>query len=227
MESRNTLNRDNTNIGAETMTLEQISGLLGKSKRTVERLAQSCDKMTQVGDKIAQAKQSKKPAEFNLEETLSIVRAGGNNLLADLLSQNAKNNEVSLGQPQPVAGQDMEDRIVKRTVQALLDLGIVRPANQIEAPKRLPLPGGKMPQTDTLFPVPMTEREELNNLVTAKSHEWGFAREEILKRLYTEINYRKQTNIYHGRKINNCKTVLDYLERKEWIGFAVGVLKEL
>jgi hypothetical protein len=219
----------------KTMTLENISELLGKSKRTVERLAQSCDKMTQVGDKIAQAKQSKKPAEFNLEETLSIVRAGGNQILADLLAQNAKakNNESS-----SIAGQDLEEVISAafRAGMKAVQSGVI-PASQIPQPqKRLPLPGSvetvkdgkKIGNSDnTLFPVPMTPREELNNLVTQKSHEWGFAREEILKRLYTEINYRKQTNVYHGRKINNCKTVLDYLERKEWIGFAIGVLKEL
>lgn len=220
----------------EMMTIEQIADAVGKAPRTVRGWASKTSaKMTEVLVKMTKARQEAKAAEFTYDETMEIIRTGSPKL-AEFMEQNAKgvqskNNEVTLGQPQPVAGQDMEDRIVKRTVQALLDLGIVRPANQIEAPKRLPLPGSSAPLTnrhsDTLFPVPMTEREELNNLITEKAHDWNFPREEVFKRLYTEINYRKQTNIQHGARKNGCKTVLDYLERKEWIVFAIGVLKEL
>lgn len=214
----------------ETMTLEQIAELTGKTPRTIRNWISTKAKLkpevfSGLSAKISDAEKSKKRAEFTLDETLDIVRAGGNDTLAELLKENAKakNNESKR-----IPGQDLEERIVKTMLTTLIELGIVKPASQLNLPKRLPLPGGNaMPQSDTLFPVPMTEREELNNLITEKAHDWNFPREEVFKRLYTEINYRKQTNIQHGARKNNCKTVLDYLERKEWIGFAIGVLKEL
>jgi len=40
--------------------------------------------------KIAEAQETKKPARFNIEEVIEIVRAGGNETLANLLMENYK-----------------------------------------------------------------------------------------------------------------------------------------
>lgn len=74
------------------MTIKEIANLTGKTKRTIELWCKSCENNSHVCEKITQAKSIKKPADFTLEETIAIIRAGGKETLADLLAENAKNN---------------------------------------------------------------------------------------------------------------------------------------
>lgn len=78
----------------KTMTLRQIAELTGKTKRTVELWAQkACEETSQICEKISQARSHATAAKFTLDETIAIVRAGGNDTLADLLLQNARQTE--------------------------------------------------------------------------------------------------------------------------------------
>lgn len=92
-----------------TMTLQQIAAITNTSPRTVRRWITS-DKMSQASDKMSQASEnisdqaeiisasnklreagrSRRPAQFTLAETVAIIRAGGNDTLANLLADNAK-----------------------------------------------------------------------------------------------------------------------------------------
>jgi transcriptional regulator with XRE-family HTH domain len=72
------------------MTISQIAELCGVEERTVRRwLKRASDKMSGLSDKMSEAFKTKTPATFTLEETVAIIRAGGNETLADLLAQNA------------------------------------------------------------------------------------------------------------------------------------------
>jgi hypothetical protein len=80
----------------ETMTIREIAELTGKSMRSVVIWIRSCAETAQdnaqkppVRERLETAQKTKKPAEFTLEETIAIIRAGGNELLANLLAQNA------------------------------------------------------------------------------------------------------------------------------------------
>lgn len=93
-----------------TMTLRQIAELTGKTKRAVEMWAQkACEESSQICEKISQARSNLKPAQFSLEETIAIVRAGGNGLLADLLLQNAKRSEIDSRIHRLPNGKQMEE----------------------------------------------------------------------------------------------------------------------
>lgn len=82
----------------KTMTLKEIAELCNVSGRTLRRWIES-DKMSRVSDKssdvrlkLEKAFKTKKPAQFTLEETVAVIKAGGNELLANLLMENALSN---------------------------------------------------------------------------------------------------------------------------------------
>lgn len=76
------------------MTGRQIAQLCGVQERTVRRwIERASDKMSGLSDKMSEAFRKKRPARFSLDETIEIVRAGGNHTLADLLLENARKTE--------------------------------------------------------------------------------------------------------------------------------------
>lgn len=75
----------------KTMTIREIAALCEAGDTTIRRWAELASaKMAEVGAKMADAAEKKKPARFTLPETLAIIRAGGKNTLAALLEENAK-----------------------------------------------------------------------------------------------------------------------------------------
>lgn len=73
------------------MTIKEIAEIASAGETTIRRWAEiASGKMAGLRAKMAGAQESKKPADFTLEETIAIIRAGGNETLADLLAQNAK-----------------------------------------------------------------------------------------------------------------------------------------
>ena len=83
------------------MKIVEIAEICSTNPRTIRRwIHQISDKMPVLLDKMSEAFTKKQPADYNLLEVIAIIRAGGRNTLADLLLQNAKeqenrNNEVS------------------------------------------------------------------------------------------------------------------------------------
>lgn len=71
------------------MTNKEISELCKVDLRTVQLWAKKVgEKISSIGEKISSST-STYPADFTLPETIAIIRAGGNDTLADLLAQNA------------------------------------------------------------------------------------------------------------------------------------------
>lgn len=85
---------------AEGMGFRAIAELCGVAETTVNRWASSCNS-EEVSCKMQKARETSKAAQFTLEETLAIIRAGGKGLLADLLEQNALGG-LPVPKPAPV-----------------------------------------------------------------------------------------------------------------------------
>lgn len=76
------------------MTIKQIAAVANVTEKTVRSWIQKASvKLPQISGKTTEARRKGKPAAFTLEETIAIVRAGGNQTLADLLLQNARQTE--------------------------------------------------------------------------------------------------------------------------------------
>lgn len=87
-------------MNTQTMTLNQIAGLTGKTERSIrlwinkpsektsdisEKTSETSGKMSEIRSKISEARKTSKAAQFTLEETIEIIKAGGNETLANLL----------------------------------------------------------------------------------------------------------------------------------------------
>ena len=108
------------------MTIKEIANLTNVGETTVRRWISSA-KMAGLSAKMAQAVNDKKPADFTLPETIAIIRAGGNETLADLLMENAKRPQDM----RPAISREMLTDIIKATVVETLKVS--RPA--LPAPK--------------------------------------------------------------------------------------------
>jgi hypothetical protein len=74
----------------EGMTIKQIAEIANVAESTVRNWIGSA-KSAEITAKIAEARKTSIAAQFNLTETLAIIRAGHRFTLADLLEQNANN----------------------------------------------------------------------------------------------------------------------------------------
>jgi hypothetical protein len=73
------------------MTIKQIAELATSGETTIRRWAEKASaKMADISAKMAKARETSVAADFTLPETIAIIRAGGNDTLADLLAENAK-----------------------------------------------------------------------------------------------------------------------------------------
>ncbi len=77
------------------MTVKEIAGVTGKDAATVSRWIEkvSC-KMQEVSCKVQEAKRTKKPADYTLAETCSIIEAGMGKQAADVYRANAIHSET-------------------------------------------------------------------------------------------------------------------------------------
>lgn len=106
------------------MTIKEIANLAGRTERTVRRwIGATSDKtsdepgkMSGLSKKLIESDQSKKPADYTLEETIAIIRAGGNGTLANLLAENAMTN---------VQGQPMTNAEVSVNRQMMQEVAAV------------------------------------------------------------------------------------------------------
>ena len=95
------------------MTIKQIAETSNVSESTVRNWAKLASaKTAEVSAKIAKARETSVAADFTLPEVIAIVRAGGNETLANLLAENAvgpKKTKVITGLPN---GKQLEALLV-------------------------------------------------------------------------------------------------------------------
>ncbi len=93
------------------MTIKEIADLATSGETTIRRWAEKASaKMADISAKMAKARETSVAAEFTLPETIAIIRAGGNDTLADLLEMNAKQEQAKpMAQPKKLPnGKQME-----------------------------------------------------------------------------------------------------------------------
>ena len=79
------------------MTVKEIAQAVGKDPATVSRWIEkvSC-KMQEVSCKVQEAKDTKKPADYTLDETIEIIREGMGDSAAGIFQANAEKKESRL-----------------------------------------------------------------------------------------------------------------------------------
>lgn len=200
------------------MNLKEIASLTGKNERTIrlwiektsEKTSENgSEKISKMSEKISEARKTSKPADFTLEETIAIIRAGGNETLANLLMQNASGQkaEIAVGSSLTSRDLDLISAIVAKTVAATTEILSGRLYNiesQIEKRK-------------ALLPAPeIKPRDAINKLVREYATKTEMPFNSIWNKVYTEFNYTYKCNVKTSA-YNRDMTVIDYIETEGMI----------
>lgn len=201
------------NTTDKSMTLQEIADLMRTTPRTIRRwienqrsdtLTERSDTLTDVRAKIDTARTTKKSATFTLEETLYIIRLGGNDTLADLLAANATQaNTANLPTVKVSNLAEIIAEAMTRTMTPMLE----KLTETLDRVNRL----------QQLLPAPeLSDRDRLRRHVNQYCHETGLDHHSAWLRLYDRHYYRCKTNLRHRAEKEGIKT-LDLAEREDRI----------
>jgi len=185
------------------MTTKQISEAVNRPVKTVQTWAKKLGaKMASVGAKVA-ASTSMHPADYDLEETISIIEIGMGKNAAAMFRENAKQKA-----PETIA------EIVKATMAAFIPVIVaaVRGVALLEAPGFPAIP-----------PPPLATRDELRRLVNQGAEVAGGFR-EAWGQLYGEVYYRLHRNVKECAK-NRGMDTLDYIEEEGLLPEVVAIAR--
>lgn len=204
-------------MNTQTMTLNQIAGLTGKAESTIRswitsaktagssaKTAGSSEKMSGLSAKIAEAQRTKKPAQFTLEETIEIVKAGGNETLANLLLENA-HRQQAIEAESTLTPRDLN--LISTLIKGIfgeLDSRVNKIENRIE-------------ERQALLPPPnIKPRDAINKLVRDYATRFDYQYNTVWNKLYTEFNYHYNVNVKTCAS-NRSMPIIDYIETEGMI----------
>jgi len=195
----------------KTMTLAEISELTGKGATSIRRWATST-KMANILTKMANAKKTKEPAEFTLDETISIIRAGGHDTLANLLLQNSK------GEPEKISGSSLTSKdielisvIVSQTVSQTISATIQH------LDSRMGRIESRIEDRQALLPPPeIAPRDHINKLVREYANRTGLVHSIVWGYIYTEFKYTYKMDVKRLAS-NRDMAIIEYIETEGMI----------
>lgn len=122
------------------MKIKEISIITNVDERTVRRWTKlASDKMSGITDKMS-GSTSTHPADFTLEETIEIIRAGGNETLANLLLENSNMKNALIPATLDPCLTNSDEKIIKALTFLHKEILELKKGNkQISAPKEKPV----------------------------------------------------------------------------------------
>ena len=220
------MNHKNRSIEQEAR--EILAREKGKNETTIQRWIKRIPdaKRIELDAKCSEAARTQKPAEFTLDETIEIIRAGGNETLANLLLDNAKSkNETAL----MASMSDKDYNLVSMLVQSQAKMMeaqaetnnlIVKVLSKIDSVFQMKT----ISEKDNLVRLPvsipeMDIRSEINKTISDYAVKENMPFNVVWDLVYTDFNYIYHTNVKVKAK-NKGVSVISYIE-------AEGKLSEL
>lgn len=187
------------------MTTKQIAEAVGKKERAVHNwVAKVSAKNAEVSAKIAEARRTSKPADYDEEEVLQIIEAGMGANAAGVYRWNAATKKP--------ADESRIDRLEGMVFQLVAAMTALVPAMAVARPQPA--------ETPTI-----SARDELRQVVAKAAREsgdyagtWG--------ELYSEIYYRLHINVRERAK-NAKVTALEIIEAEGLTEPALAIAKDL
>jgi len=197
-------------MNTQTMTLQEITNLCGyrSTKTLLKWIHNNGQNLPMIGQKLTEASKTKKPAAFTLEETIEIVRAGGNENLANLLMQNAQSSQqTAIGSSLTSKDIDLISAIVSKTIAATTELLSGRVQNIETA----------FEKRKALLPAPdIKPRDAINKLVRDFATRTEMQYNSVWNKIYTEFNYTYNVSV-RVSATNRNMTIIDYIETEGMI----------
>lgn len=186
------------------MKIKEISELTGKGETTIRRWITSA-KMAEASAKMAKAKRTQTPAEFTLVETVEIIRAGGNETLANLLMENGVTGKMPT--ISEMSAYDTNTRLdrMESIIDKLLELQV------LQASANLPQVKTNQIALPDCVKLPKQKRAELREIINRYADDRKCEYRDAWNQLYQQIYYQMDRNIGLCAK-NRGMDKLDYIE---------------
>ncbi len=194
------------------MTTKQIADYIQKPEQTVKNWVKKASiKLDRVRTKLDQAAQSKKPADYDIDETIAIIEIGMGANAASMYRANAQHNPIVLETIPQDSSIAEAFRAMSRGFEMLTEMvkdqstRLQRIESQVETRKAL------------LPPVEISPAANVTKLVRqyAERNEIPFA--NVFRDLYREFLYRYHHDLLTIAK-NRKTTGIKVAEVEGWIG---------
>jgi len=196
-------------LGGLNMNVKEIAQAVGKPERTVHNWVQRVSaKMAQVGAKMAQASIDKKPADYDIDETIAIIEQGMGKNAAAIFRENAGNKPKEI---------DRLDRLEKLVENLIILMSKTVPVRSYIPPTK---------QIESVSVPEMSSRNKLNQIVRFHCDNTEEPHGMAWNRLYNAIYYRLGINV-NVRSKNIGISAIEYLEQEELIEKAIVIAEEL
>ena len=216
------------------MNIKEIAKLTGKSERTIRRwISSPSDKMTGSSEimsglsvKIAESERTKKPTDFNLDETITIVKAGGFETLANLLSENAQNQkETALIASMPDKDYNLVSMLIKSQTEMVKSQTetnnlLIKVLSKLDAVQQIQEPVNNVVQLPEI-----SMRKEAVRLVNDYVQKTGVGYQEIWGMIYSDFYYVYSINV-KLRANNMNMSVIDYIETNGYLPELLAIVKK-
>lgn len=202
------------------MTTKEIAEAVGKTERSVRNWANKvAENNSVVAEKIA-ASTSMHPADYSLDETVSIIEAGLGKNAADIFRMNAESSKSSA--PAVDSCLNAKDiALISQIVSATVAETIKRLDGRMEKIET------RIDQRAALLPAPQIKpRDNINKIVREWVGNTGGDHRDAWNELYRDFGYRTNTNPSICAK-NRGMTILDYIEAEGQIDVLEAVAIEI
>ncbi len=196
------------------MTIKEIAEAVGKGESSVRRwVVKASATMADLSTKVADAQKSNVAAEFDLEETIAIIKSGLGVNASEMFRQNAASAPVSY---QPHTDIDKLVALVETLVKTVTSMSYQQESHVIPSGNQLRIEAPKK-----------TTRAELNQLVRKyATNVLAGDFSAAWRNLYSEILYRLSRNITLCAK-NSRMSPIEYLEQENLLEPSCLIVVEL
>ena len=187
------------------MTTKEIAEAVSKPEQTVKNwVKKTSSKMDQVRAKMDQASHDKKPADYDLEETVAIIEIGLGKNAAALFRGNAKNRK------EPAAGSSL----TARDLEIISSIVISVMANLNSRVEKIET---RIEQRQALLPAPQIKpRDNVTKIVREYAYKNNIDYSAAFGELYREFGYRTNTDPRKAAK-NRGMPIIDYIDTEGMI----------
>jgi hypothetical protein len=208
------------------MTTKEIAELLNKksTKTILAWIKNNGQKMPIISQKLTDAEKTKKPADFTLDETIQILRAGNvSESLISLLIENANDKGIALSN-----GKARNELLTEKDIEFISIIVSRTVAETIKSlDNRMSNIENKYEERRSLLPAPkLSDRDNLRQLINTYSNCNSFSYASVWNMLYKEVYYRMNVNLKERAENRNI-TAIDYADQEGLIPEILSIALEI
>ena len=184
------------------MTVKEIAEMLNKNESTVQRWIKKVRCKMQSVDCKMQSSTSMHPADFEIDETISIIETGLGKSAAYMFSQNAKN----IQRPSDSLLSQKEIEMITKIVSVTVSETMRQLDNRVNTIEK------RIEERRALLPAPdIAPRDRINMIMRQYASNNGKGFQEVYNDLYRRFNYTHKCNVNVAAK-NRGMPIIEYIE---------------